>query len=353
MKKTVTAHLMVLLLSCVSICQTASFAAEPTENTQSETGNLFAFCEDEIKEFADHFDETQIVSLVYRRNHEASQETIITDPASIRRVWEALGQISVIGITQEYASDWDDIFCFTLPDANAYRFAFNAKHLEVNGVCYELSGDEDLWLLADDLAQLQYNYMNQGGGSAAGVTIDGTVCTAADRTYSFVYEGTPYRANIITYTGIIQVSQTVGSLSCLWYIWSSPYTYVYWAPETQYEEEKAAFDLFAANTSVSDAFLVAVGNLSTELSAEISLGKSATTNDVISGLSSQMSSAEDTYREERFTDYILSQNSYTTSDGSVIKVPNSYDYVYEGDDGTIYVSNSADGPAGSTRLSGN
>lgn len=161
MKKTVTAHLMALLLSSVSICQTASFAAEPTKNIQSETGNLFAFCEDEIQEFADHFDESQIVSLVYRRNQEASQETVITDPASIRSVWEALEQISVIGITQEYASDWDDIFYFTLPDANAYRFAFNARHLELNGVCYELSGDEDLWQLTDDLAQLQYNDAHQ------------------------------------------------------------------------------------------------------------------------------------------------------------------------------------------------
>lgn len=212
--------------------------------------------------------------------------------------------------------------------------------------------DEQVQWLTEQAQQL-YDYMNQSGGSAAGVTIDGTVCTAADRTYSFVYEGTPYRANIITYTSIIQESLTVGSLSSLLYFWGSPYTYVYWAPEAQYEEGKADFDLFAANTSVSDAFLVAVGNLSTELAAEISLGKSATANDIVSGLSSEMSSAEDTYSDERFTDYILSQNSYTTSDGSVIKVPNSYDYVYEGSDGTIYVSNSADEPAGSTRLYGN
>lgn len=212
--------------------------------------------------------------------------------------------------------------------------------------------DEQVQWLTEQAQQL-YDYMNQGGGSAAGVTIDGTVCTAADRTYSFVYEGTPYRANIITCTNIIQITQISGALSCTFYNWGSPYTYVYWAPEDQYEEGKVSFDLFAANTSVSDAFSIAVGNLSTELTSEIALGHSTTTNDVVSGLSSEMSSAEDTYSDERFTDYILSQNSYTTSDGSVIKVPNSYDYVYEGDDGSIYVSNSADGPAGSTRLSGN
>ena len=53
---------------------------------------------------------------------------------------------------------------------------------------------------------------------------------------------------------------------------------------------------------------------------------------------------------ESFCDYILSQNAYETSDGSTIKLPNIYDYVYEGDDGKIYAGNTADQPAGSTRL---
>ena len=35
---------------------------------------------------------------------------------------------------------------------------------------------------------------------------------------------------------------------------------------------------------------------------------------------------------------------------TTIKLPNIYDYVYEGDDGKIYAGNTADQPAGSTRL---
>ncbi|MDD7077173.1 MAG: hypothetical protein PUI42_03450, partial [Lachnospiraceae bacterium] len=66
-----------------------------------------------------------------------------------------------------------------------------------------------------------------------------------------------------------------------------------------------------------------------------------------------LGTGDGTYDSEEFCDYILSQNSYTTSDGKVIKVPNSYDYVYEGENGNIYVSNSTDQPAGSTRLYAN
>ena len=65
---------------------------------------------------------------------------------------------------------------------------------------------------------------------------------------------------------------------------------------------------------------------------------------------SEMEKHPDTYDTESFCDYILSQNAYETSDGSTIKLPNIYDYVYEGDDGKIYAGNTADQPAGSTRL---
>ena len=65
---------------------------------------------------------------------------------------------------------------------------------------------------------------------------------------------------------------------------------------------------------------------------------------------SEMEKQPDTYDTESFCDYILSQNAYETSDGSTIKLPNIYDYVYEGDDGKIYAGNTADQPAGSTRL---
>ena len=51
--------------------------------------------------------------------------------------------------------------------------------------------------------------------------------------------------------------------------------------------------------------------------------------------------SDETYDDERFTDYIFDQNDYTLSDGSHVKVSTAYDYVYEGDNGVVYFSDSA------------
>ena len=59
----------------------------------------------------------------------------------------------------------------------------------------------------------------------------------------------------------------------------------------------------------------------------------------------------DDYDEERFSDYIFDQNDYTLSDGRHVKVSTAYDYVFEGDNGNVYYSNSlSDQPGGSTQL---
>ena len=61
--------------------------------------------------------------------------------------------------------------------------------------------------------------------------------------------------------------------------------------------------------------------------------------------------ADSSYMADQVSDYILGQNDYTLSNGDHVKVPTSYDYVYEGDDGNVYVSESSfDQPAGSTQL---
>lgn len=97
--------------------------------------------------------------------------------------------------------------------------------------------------------------------------------------------------------------------------------------------------------------MIATQKLSLALENAITSGTSPSIDqDEISDI---LGTGDGTYDTEEFCDYILSQNSYTTSDGKVVKVPNSYDYVYEGEDGNIYVSNSTDQPAGSTRLYAN
>ena len=54
---------------------------------------------------------------------------------------------------------------------------------------------------------------------------------------------------------------------------------------------------------------------------------------------------------ERFCDYILSQNGYTLPDGSSVKIPMEYDYVYGDANGNLYASTSpSDIPAGMDAL---
>ena len=120
-------------------------------------------------------------------------------------------------------------------------------------------------------------------------------------------------------------------------------------PTATFEKGLDDFNLFMLNTKVSDGFIIASSNLSTQLIAQISNGTQSTQTPG-DYFKSEMEKQPDTYDTESLCDYILSQNAYETSDGSTIKLPNIYDYVYEGDDGKIYAGNTADQPAGSTRL---
>ena len=200
----------------------------------------------------------------------------------------------------------------------------------------------------NQLAQQAYDYYNSDDNGL--VNLDGVACTASDRTYSFQLDGIDYRAKVVTMTCINQfTSKPEAGFSDTYYTWSAPYTYVYMTPTDVFEKGLDSFDLFLLNTKVSDGFMIAANNLSTQLIAQISNGTQSaqTPGDYFK---SELEKQPDTYDAESFCDYILSQNAYETADGSTIKLPNIYDYVYEGDDGKIYAGNTADQPAGSTRL---
>ena len=535
------------IVQASNLIQTSDFvqAAQLLPQTQSGDG-LFDYCDEDVREFAKNFDKNEVFSLAYRKDGETRIDVSTSDPDEIQAFFDAMSAIKVKKVTTERSTDSDDIFYFTFADASAYRIAFNGHHLEANGICYEISGDGELWRLADALLQngeddtdemdslennnsssgtnknpgiggiigningngnngngnenantnsntdsnsavpymmtsiidqdtnttvarcyapsdytvehqlswwgsgkwqspsspiqvtiqaassdlmyqmaymsevayvydemyaqqglyeegaLFYNtypqlttmyasgyadfiisslitdtditieaeeevtqeqeaklnelaqqiYDEQLASAQAGgqVTVDGVACTSADRTYSFLLDGIEYRAKVVTMTKIVQFSTTASAgYSDTYCVWIVPYTYVYMAPTAAFEKGLDNFDLFLLNTKVSDGFVVAVGNLSVQLTAQISNGiQSAQSPDEY--FKSEMAKQSDTYDAESFCDYILSQNAYETADGSTIKLPNTYDYVYEGDDGKIYAGNTADQPAGSTRL---
>ena len=548
---------MGMAISSVSV-QAAVYSNIQSSVTKPQTqagDGLFDYCSDEVKEFAKNFNKDEVFSLAYRQDGETRIDVATFDADEIQAFFDAMSSIKVKNVTTERSSDCDDIFYFTFADASAYRISFNGHHLEANGLCYEISGDEDLWKLAnallkngddendqidnletknqDDadnsgvinskngnegtknpgiggivgnigndaknnntnwdaansadpdavvsytltsivdqetnetvarcyapsdytiehqimwwgdgkwqspaspvqvqiqassadmmyqmaymsnvvymysesfaqngwyepgslyyntyvmltpmyasgyadfiisslvtdtditieaeeevtaeqeeelnqLAQQLYDYYNSDDNGL--VNLDGVACTASDRTYSFQLDGIDYRAKVVTMTYINQfTSKPEAGFSDTYYTWSAPYTYVYMTPTDVFEKGLDSFDLFLLNTKVSDGFMIAANNLSTQLIAQISNGTQSaqTPGDYFK---SEMEKQPDTYDAESFCDYILSQNAYETADGSTIKLPNIYDYVYEGDDGKIYAGNTADQPAGSTRL---
>ena len=553
---------MGMAISSVSV-QAAVYSNIQSSVTKPQTqagDGLFDYCSDEVKEFAKNFNKDEVFSLAYRQDGETRIDVATFDADEIQAFFDAMSSIKVKNVTTERSSDCDDIFYFTFADASAYRISFNGHHLEANGLCYEISGDEELWKLANallkngddendqidnletknqddadnsgvinseketvgntnsgknnpgiggiigsvngkgmttdetgeevgdasaavpytltsiidqetnetvarcyapsdytiehqimwwgdgkwqspaspvqvqiqasdsnmmyqmaymsdvqymydemyaqqglyeegalfyntypqltpmyasgyadfiisslvtdtditieaeeevtaeqediltELAQQSYDEQQTAVQSGGLVTIDGVACTASDRTYSFMLDGIDYRAKVVTMTKIIQFSMTqAAGYSDTYYVWNAPYTYIYMTPTAAFEKGLDDFNLFMLNTKVSDGFIIASSNLSTQLIAQISNGTQSaqTPGDYFK---SEMEKQPDTYDTESFCDYILSQNAYETADGSTIKLPNIYDYVYEGDDGKIYAGNTADQPAGSTRL---
>lgn len=550
---------MGMAISAVS-AQAAVYSSIQSSVTKPQTqvgDGLFDYCSDEVKEFAKNFNKDEVFSLAYRQDGETRIDVATFDADEIQAFFDAMSSIKVKNVTTERSSDCDDIFYFTFADASAYRISFNGHHLEANGLCYEISGDEELWKLANallkngddendqidnletknqddtdksgvinskngnegvknpgiggivgnigndaknnntngdaansadpdevvsytltsivdqetnetvarcyapsdytiehqimwwgdgkwqspaspvqvqiqasdsnmmyqmaymsdvqymydemyaqqglyeegalfyntypqltpmyasgyadfiisslvtdtditieaeeevtaeqediltELAQQCYDEQQTAVQSGGLVVIDGVACTASDRTYSFILDGIDYRAKVVTMTKIIQFSMTqAAGYSDTYYVWNAPYTYIYMTPTAAFEKGLDDFNLFMLNTKVSDGFIIASSNLSTQLIAQISNGTQSTQTPG-DYFKSEMEKQPDTYDTESFCDYILSQNAYETSDSSTIKLPNIYDYVYEGDDGKIYAGNTADQPAGSTRL---
>ncbi len=138
-------------------------------------------------------------------------------------------------------------------------------------------------------------------------------------------------------------------------LWDVPYVYTMLCPAHLWDEQGAAFKVFAENTTVSDQFLIANQKLSQDL-WDIITGRKRTDNlDAYSQKVMRDATSEGSdYDDERFTDYIFDQNDYTLSDGSHVKVPTSYDYVAEGDNGNVYYSDSLDAiPQWATQLTPN
>ena len=162
----------------------------------------------------------------------------------------------------------------------------------------------------------------------------------------------PLSVKIITSTIMLQfygVDKISGG-TCEYVITDVPYFYMCIVPASEKEEAFAQFDIFASTTRTTDEFSILNARESQMLHEIVDQGWTLQDeSELVNGLGEGYGS----YYEDQFSDYIFDQNDYTTSSGESFKVPTSYDYVYETDNGEIYVTNTTKQPAGSTRLYAN
>ena len=240
---------------------------------------------------------------------------------------------------------------YPLPSAYALSYLNGA----FPGVEMTYTGSVDLseyQPLLQQSAQNFYNELKATQTSTVGLNIDGVAVTADVCGFTCELNGEAYFVVVGTVIRAIQMSMTMpqllGTLNETQVIWSPLCTYMLASPVSEFETVFPAFEAFMKNTTISDQFYRANQKLADELRNIVVQSRGGFIDTILK----DYTSGNDTYDEEQFTDYIFDQNDYTLSDGTHVKIPTSYDYVYEGDNGVVYFSDSAF-PEPGTQLSPN
>lgn len=144
MKKFIALSLAAIMV--VSVCACGS------EKTKSAGKEIFSCYDLEVQNFVESFDASEIVTMIYQKNHDVSEKFILEDKKQINKLFQALCKVEVLEKTEERASDYDDIFIFTLRTAQAFTFSFNKHHLVIGNDAYYVQGDEELWKIAKEIS---------------------------------------------------------------------------------------------------------------------------------------------------------------------------------------------------------
>lgn len=139
-----------IALLCLTALLLTGCAAKPAAPSGSAQSAAF---DETTRALMPAIDAASVVSCAYHRNHETAATYKITDPDTIRSLCAALAGVRVGEATDEAASDYDDIFAFTLSDGQIVTFTFNQHNFALNGQYYAVSSDEKLWTLAEEIAQ--------------------------------------------------------------------------------------------------------------------------------------------------------------------------------------------------------
>ncbi len=189
-------------------------------------------------------------------------------------------------------------------------------------------------------------------GAGTSLEINDVRASTAERFYSMALNGIPYRGVVSTLVSAVEMTMTAsmlygGNMVNRMTSWSVPYCYLCIAPEAAFDAAYADFRVFVANTAESDQFVQARATLANQIRESILSGRSESYAQMFAG----DLDSDNSYNEDRFTDYIMDQNDYRLSSGEHVKIPTEYAYVYEDGHGGVYATDSAlDAPAGMTQL---
>ena len=312
-------------------------------------------------------------SLLAPEVHCGDSETCVAAPIRVRLVCDSdtTPVRFVFYATQAYIErvktgywrhqDWSldgQMHIFMLRYHNAEQYSdMLAAQLVDNPVFYR---NEDASFYNSLLAEHLREYREEvtEGLTGLGQKMNWAEVTAAHRTYTFDYEGTPYALCIMAEVRAYQ-SDSRGEVATLWFV---PAYYFMTCPLSMYEQVHSnEFKIFLENTAVSDTFEHLSETLTEQLAQAIKnkwARDIAASNAYAAAMNAFMEQSVNDYlyssnysASDRFSDYIFDRNEYTTSEGYSVSISTGYDYVWEGSGGTVWYSDSAlDVPSGATLL---
>ena len=265
-------------------------------------------------------------------------------------------------------------------EIDAQTMSFMRRYVNADGFCDALAkqwAPNAVYYKSEDISSCAarmnaaYTELTQvitPGLAAYGMYVDWIETTAAERVYTYDENGKKYCICVMAEDYAYQYSSNSYGYSLTNIVWQVPNYYILWCPYESYERiHNSAFAAFVENTSINDEMVALNNKLTEDIAAEViqkmnmmcaasSAYMASMTALTFSMVESQLGGSPYTgsYSSDRFSDYMFDQNDYTLSNGSSVKVPTSYNYVWEGSNGTVYYGNSlSDAPGGATQLYAN
>ena len=245
--------------------------------------------------------------------------------------------VSSTALGQTYRVHQDGVFdTETMTMMAKYMSTTDYARAYLNGVfpgvemTYTGSADLSAYQQAlEKYAQAKYNQLISANPEAMGMSVDGVSVYAEICGFTCTINGEEYYIAIGTQIDAVQMMKSRWSLTLLA------------SPATEAADIFPAFEVFMDNTTVSDQFIKANQKLANELRQIVVNARMETGKNYSMNVLNDAASSGETYDEDRFSDYIYDQNDYTLSDGTHVKIPTNYEYVYEGDNNVVYFSDSA------------